>query len=447
VVRVTRLGGRAHCISERDRASPRPDFIVFPAKATLTLLLSHFCYESEFTMNDQSTIPGLREAEANLISISGDRTDKLFEPVQISGLSLKNRIVMPPMTRTMSPNGVPGTANAAYYRRRAKGGVGLVITEGTWVPHEAASNEEDVPRMYGDDALQGWTEVVREVHAEGTPIFSQLWHVGQMKQSVIEGLYEPKPAGYVPPRRIGPSGLFGGIGSTTTLDGEPATQADLDAVVETFSKAAVNAQQVGFDGVEIHAAHGYLFDQFFWEGTNRRQDRYGGSLRNRIRLAVETVSEMRRATGPDFPISLRISQWKIQDFGAKNFRTPAELEEFVGPLADAGVDVFHCSQRRFWEGEFDSNCNLAAWTKKLSGKPTISVGSVAMTGEHIDTLMGQPSNVAGIGVMLEMMERGDFDLIAVGRGLLVDPDWPQKVRAGGLDQLLPWNPDVLKSLS
>jgi 2,4-dienoyl-CoA reductase-like NADH-dependent reductase (Old Yellow Enzyme family) len=371
----------------------------------------------------------------------------LFEPVQVGSLRLKNRIVMPPMTRTMSPGGVPGTANAAYYRRRAKGGVGLVITEGTWVPHEAAANEDDVPRMYGDDALQGWAKVVREVHAEGATIFSQLWHVGQMKQPVIEGLYTPKPAGHVSPRRVRPSGLFGGIGSTTTRDGEAATQADLDSVVEAFGKAAANAQRVGFDGVEIHAAHGYLFDQFFWEGTNRRDDKYGGSLRNRIRLAVDTVAEMRRATGPDFPISLRISQWKIQDFGAKNFKTPAELEAFVGPLVDAGVDVFHCSQRRFWEGEFGSDRNLAAWTKELSGKPAISVGSVAMTGEHIDTLLGQPSNTAGIDRLLEMMTRGDFDMIAVGRGLLVDPDWPKKIQAGRLDLLLPWNPEVLKSLA
>ncbi len=119
---------------------------------------------------------------------------------------------MPPMTRTMSPNGVPGAANAAYYQRRAKGGVGLIITEGPGSRTRPPRTRKTCPRMYGDDALDGWTEVVRAVHAEGTPIFSQLWHVGQMKQPVIEGLYAPRPADYVPPRRVGPSGLFGGIG-------------------------------------------------------------------------------------------------------------------------------------------------------------------------------------------------------------------------------------------
>lgn len=387
-----------------------------------------------------------RHEAAAMSPISALRTAKLFEPAHLGALNLKNRIVMPAMTRTMSPVGTPTADSARYYAKRAKGGVGLVIAEGTWIPHDAASNEEDAPRMFGVEPLKGWAEVVRQVHAEGVPIFSQLWHVGQMKQHMIEGLYAERPADYVAPRRVGPSGLFGGIGHSLTHDGPAASQADLDSIVESYAKAAINAKQVGFDGIELHAAHGYLLDQFFWPGTNKRTDRYGGSMRNRARLATEAVAEIRRSTGPDFAISLRISQWKVQDFKAKLFERPADLEEFVAPLVDAGVDVFHCSQRRFWETEFDSEINLAAWTKKVSGRPTISVGSVAMTGEHIDTLMGQSSSVSGIDRLLKMMDRGDFDMIAVGRGLLVDPFWPQKVRDGRLDQLLPWNPEVLKSL-
>ncbi|WP_420992984.1 12-oxophytodienoate reductase [Cupriavidus sp. 30B13] len=374
------------------------------------------------------------------------RTAKLFEPVRIGPLALKNRIVMPPMTRTMAPGGVPGPANAAYYARRARGGVGLVITEGTWVPHAAAANEENAPRMYGDDALQGWAAVVRAVHAEDTPLIAQLWHVGQMKQHMVESLYAPRAAGDAPPPRVGPSGWFGGIGHALTHDGEAATQQDIDAVVEAFRQGALNAQAAGFDGVEIHAAHGYLFDQFFWPGTNKRTDEYGGSLQNRVRLAADTVREIRRATGPGFAISLRFSQWRVQDFHSKLFADPGELLGFLEPLSDAGVDVFHCSQRRFWEGEFGTDRNLAAWTRELSGKPSITVGSIAMTGEHIDTLMGQESGVTGIDHLLKMAERGDFDLAAVGRGLLVDPDWARKVREGRLDELKPWSREVLSTL-
>jgi 2,4-dienoyl-CoA reductase-like NADH-dependent reductase (Old Yellow Enzyme family) len=131
--------------------------------------------------------------------------------------------------------------------------------------------------MYGVEALAGWKKVVEAVHAESTPVLAQLSHVGQMKQHTVDGLYAAKDHGYRPPRRVGPSGLFGGIGKPTTLDGEPALLADLDSIVEAYGKAAINAKLVGFDGVELHAAHGYLLDQFFWPGTNRRPDRYGGS--------------------------------------------------------------------------------------------------------------------------------------------------------------------------
>jgi len=328
-------------------------------------------------------------SHAPLSALAAESTAKLFQPVRIGALSLKNRVVMSPMTRTMAPSGVPGEDNADYYRKRAAGGAGLIITEGTWVPHDAAANEVDVPRMYGVEALAGWKKVVDAVHAEGTPLFAQLWHVGQMKQHAVDGLYAAKGADYRPPRRVGPSGLFGGIGKPTTHDGEPALPADLDAIVEAYGKAAINAKMIGFDGVELHAAHGYLLDQFFWPGTNKREDQWGGSLRNRARLAADVIAEIRRMAGMDFVISLRISQWKVQDFKAKNFNTPAELEEFSRIMVDAGVDVFHCSTRRFWDNEFESDRNLAAWTKKLSGKPTIAVGSIGMTGEHIDTLMAK----------------------------------------------------------
>src|ERR1700743_3109152 len=106
-------------------------------------------------------------------------SDALFQPLQIGALRLKNRIVMAPMTRYMSPGGVPGENVAAYYRRRAEGGTGLIISEGTWIPHPTASNDDKVPRFHGDDALAGWKRVVDEVHAAGAKMFPQLWHVGQ----------------------------------------------------------------------------------------------------------------------------------------------------------------------------------------------------------------------------------------------------------------------------
>src|SRR5690606_31751349 len=139
-----------------------------------------------------------------------------------------------------------------------------------------------------------------------------------------------------------------------------------DAVVAAFAQAAADARALGFDAVEVHGAHGYLIDQFFWEGTNRRDDAYGGSIANRTRFAAEIIAAIRARVGADLPIILRFSQWKLQDYHARLVNSPTELEQFLTPLAEAGVDLFHCSTRRFWEPEFaGSDLTLAGWTRKL----------------------------------------------------------------------------------
>ena len=352
----------------------------------------------------------------------------LFTPFSIKGVALPNRIVMAPMTRSSSPGGIPGEDVAAYYRRRAEGGVGLIVTEGTYPPHPSAGFDPKVPHLYGEAALKGWSRVVDGVHAAGGHIFSQIWHLGLQTSSG-----PPPPEGMHP---VGPSGEFA------------MTQSDIDAAIEAYAQAARSAQQVGFDGIELHGAHGYLIDQFFFEKTNQRIDRYGGDLVARTRFAVEVITAVRQRVGPDFPVVLRFSQWKIGDFDAKLAATPQELERFLRPLVDAGVDVLHCSTRRFWEPEFEgSNLNLAGWAKKLTGKPTITVGSVTL-GDDLTTSFRSPESVAvtGIDDLLDRLERGEFDLVAVGRALIANPEWPKTVRAGALDQLRPFDRGILSSL-
>jgi 2,4-dienoyl-CoA reductase-like NADH-dependent reductase (Old Yellow Enzyme family) len=352
----------------------------------------------------------------------------LFTPFSIKGLTLPNRIVMAPMTRSFSPGGIPGEDVAAYYRRRAEGGVGLIVTEGTYPPQPAAGFDPKVPHMYGEAALNGWRHVVDQVHAAGGHIFSQLWHVGLQASSG-----PPPPEGQHP---VGPSGEFA------------MTQDDIHAAVHAYAQAARSAQEVGFDGVELHGAHGYLIDQFFWENTNQRTDHYGGDLVARTRFATEAIREVRRRVGTEYPIALRISQWKIGDYEAKIATTPAELEQFLRPLVDAGVDLFHCSQRRFWDAEFEgSNLNLAGWTKKLTGKPTVTVGSVTL-GADFTKSFGSPESapITGIDELLDRLERGEFDLVAVGRALIANPDWAVKVKAGALETLRPFDRSLLTSL-
>ncbi|MEM7347459.1 MAG: NADH:flavin oxidoreductase [Chloroflexota bacterium] len=364
----------------------------------------------------------------------------LFDPIQIGTLALRNRIAMAPMTRSFSPGNVPNDKNIAYYERRAKNEVGLIITEGTCPGHAAASGYPNVPFFYGEASLAGWKRVVDAVHAQGGAIVPQLWHVGGVRRP------DKQPNADVP--AYSPSGLF----TPTKPNGVAMTEQDIDEVITAFATSAKAAQTLGFDGVEIHGAHGYLIDQFFWAGTNQRSDGYGGDLVARTRFAVELITAIREQVGPDFPIILRYSQWKLQNYYVKLAETPQELEMFLSPLVNAGVDIFHCSTRRFWEPEFDGSAlNLAGWTKRLTGKPTITVGSVGLNASFIDeerrnTAESSEADKATLDQINERLAREEFDLIAVGRALLQDPEWVIKVREGRLNELEDYSQESLKQL-
>ena len=363
----------------------------------------------------------------------------LFTPFRIKNLTLPNRIVMAPMTRSHSPGGVPGDDVAAYYRRRAENGVGLILTEGTAPPTPEALNDPNVPHFHGDAALAGWKKVETAVHQAGGLIMPQLWHVGMRRKPGDSPNPEARP--------LGPSGLA----EPGKPVNQPMSEAELARVIEAYAKAAADAQRLGFDGIEIHGAHGYLIDQFFYAGTNQRTDRYGGGIRERTRFGAEVVAACRKAVGPDFPIFLRFSQWKGFDYDARLVTTPQELATFLEPLSSAGVDVFHCSARRFWEPEFPdstdgSHLNLAGWTKKLTGKPVITVGSVGLDTDFTISF-GQRRNagVAKIDKLVEMIAAGEVDLVAVGRALLQDPTWVAKIRDGREPD--PFNVESLKMLT
>ncbi|WP_100656830.1 NADH:flavin oxidoreductase [Alteromonas flava] len=364
------------------------------------------------------------------------QTKALFTPFINPKLTLTNRVVMAPMTRQFSPNGIPTEAVAGYYQRRAQGGTGLIITEGTTVNDPVATMAESIPQFHGEAALQGWQRVVNDVHAAGAKIMPQLWHVG-MARVADKAPFPELPS-------AGPSGLF----KPGKQGAEPMSVEHIERVIAAFASAAADAKRLGFDGVEIHGAHGYLIDQFFWEGTNQRTDAWGGDMQRRSRFAVEIIKAIRAATAPDYPIILRYSQWKQQDYTARLAYSPQELEAFLAPLSDAGVDIFHCSQRRYWEPEFEgSPLNLAGWTKKLTGKTTITVGSVGLDGDFFEAFQGKGSATRSIDDLLTRIEQGEFDLVAVGRALLQDPNWANKIKHQQLDELEQYSGDALATLS
>jgi len=363
---------------------------------------------------------------------------QLFTPFKLSQLELKNRFVMAPMTRNFSPDNIPGQNSVDYYRRRAEGGVGLIITEGTCIDHIAASGYPNVPYMHGEARLAGWKKVVDAVHSAGGKIAPQLWHVGGARKAGV------MPEGDVP--GFTPSGMFV-AGKKNRYE---MTKQDIQDVIAGFAKGAADAKAIGFDAIELHGAHGYLIDQFFWEGTNQREDEYGGSMENRSRFAIEIIKACREAVGPDFPIIFRWSQWKQQDYTARLVETPEALEAFLLPLSEAGVDIFHCSQRRFWEPEFEgSDLNLAGWTQKITGKPAITVGSIGLN----EDFMPKPgektfseAETASLDQLIDRMNNQEFDLVAVGRALIANPEWVNKVAEDRTEELKAFKKEDLLAL-
>jgi 2,4-dienoyl-CoA reductase-like NADH-dependent reductase (Old Yellow Enzyme family) len=291
----------------------------------------------------------------------------------------------------------------------------------------------------------GWRRVVEQVHDAGARIFAQLWHVGLVRKPRVDGvgrLYDNDPGG---DDRFSPSGIIGGNGLPFKRVGRPAPLDEIRGAIEAYGDAACTAKALGFDGVEIHGAHGYLIDQFLWDQTNLREDGYGGDIGRRTRFASEVVQEIRANVGPEFPVLMRLSTWKQQDYSARLAANPEEWAAIVRPLARAGVDAFHLSQRRYWEGEFGTDANLATWTKKLTGKPTITVGSITLDNSMAEMMRGEGSLPKdNLAPLLAGLERGDFDLVAVGRALIANPDWAHRVRNG--TPLVPYSLSMLQTL-
>lgn len=369
----------------------------------------------------------------------------LFEPLSIRGVVLPNRMGMAPMTRSCCPDGHPGPENVTYYRKRAEGEAGVILTEAIGLDHpvsigDTGLGETDLPLFDGSDAVAAWTKVVDAVHAAGSPIIPQLWHQGVMR------LPGSQPNPHLP--AFSPSGHYGDpekaseyyreMAQKLAVKGPVPGDAEIVEVIDSFGRAAEQAVEAGFDGLALHGGHGYLLDQFLWDVTNLRDDRWGGSRKERTRFAVEVIKRVRAAIGEDRPLIFRFSQWKQQDFLTRLADTPADLEEVLGPLADAGVDMFDASTRYFNTPAFaGSDLSLAGWAKKLTGKLSSAVGGVGFNKGMYDTWdpvsNTHKEGAAGFDNLELVMKRfnaGEFDVILVGRALLSDPAWIAKARRG-----------------
>ena len=352
----------------------------------------------------------------------------LLQPLDIGRLRLRNRFVLPGMQRAWTVDGAPTERMREYYRQRALGGTGLVITEACAVDHPSATSNSLFGWLTAGTA-GAWASCVDAVHAAGGAMFLQLWHQGAVDTGEAdEGFVALSPSGLAHPDKP---------------FGRAASAAELAAIRQAFVRSAVYARETGADGVEIHACHGYLLDQFLWPAINRRTDRYGGAaMAGRAAFPAEVIAAVRAATGPDFAISVRISQWKELDYEAKIAATPDELGQLVSILRSAGADLFHVSTRRFWTPEWDgSDLGLAGWVKSFTNAPVIAVGSVGLDIDVMATLEGEepkPTGASRIGDLVRRFERGDFDLVSVGRSQIGDPDWVAKMSDGRSAEIRPF---------
>lgn len=359
--------------------------------------------------------------------------DPLFRPIKIKNLELKNRFVLAPMSRYHNEGGIPTEEFAEFHRQCAAGDLGLSITGATAIDRPAANNHPKLANI-NESARAGWENVVEKVHQENGPIILQLWHAGSLHNVAPE--FKPGPL-------ESPSGLE----APGKKVGEPMTEEQIADCIQSYAKATVMAKEIGFDTVEVHAAHGFLLDEFFWDGTNLRQDRWGGNtLVERSRFALEVVKAVKAELDPETPLFMRISQWKEQDYEVKLVKTPDEMEAWLSPFVDAGVDVMDCSQRRFWEPEFEgSSLNLAGWAKKLTGLPVITAGSVGLSTDVMSFFHGETARRTSLDELVRRFENEEIDLVAVGRAMLADPEWIVKSKAGREDELKDLVPEEMLS--
>jgi N-ethylmaleimide reductase len=332
--------------------------------------------------------------------------DALFSPVKVGALDLKNRVVMAPLTRSRADHKTlaQGPMNAEYYGQRAS--AGLIIAEATQIMPEGQGYAW-TPGIYSDEQIAGWKLVTDAVHAKGGKIVLQLWHVGRISHPDLQ------PGNVLPvaPSAIKPEGMaFTETGFKPHVTPRALETDEIPGIVAQYGVAAKNAVAAGFDGVEVHAANGYLLDQFLRDKTNKRTDRYGGSIENRARFLIEATEAAAKAIGAD-RVGVRLSP--LSPFNDIADSNPGPLFTYaVEQLSNLGVAYIHVI-----EGETQGS-------RAPEGGFDLAVLRKAFKGAYIGNNNYDPALAA------ERVASGAVDLVAFGRPFIANPDLVERIRAG-----------------
>lgn len=344
----------------------------------------------------------------------------LFDTLELAGNTLKNRIVMPPMTRSRStqPGDVPNAMMAEYYGRRA--GAGLIISEGTQVS-QLGKGYAWTPGIYSPEQVAGWKQVTDEVHAKGGVMFAQLWHVGRVSHESNTGGEQPVSSSAIQADGVK---VFidedGNPGFTQSSTPRAMTKQDIAIAIDSFRQAAANAKAAGFDGIELHAANGYLINQFMDSQSNVREDEYNGSLQNRLRFLKEVVEAVSAEIGAN-RVGVRLAplttlNGTVDDNPVETYTGAASL------LNELGVAYIHIAEAD-WEDAPDMPVDFKQGLRDAFDGVMIYAGKYSKARAQ------------------QALKEGWADLIAFGRPFVANPDLPARI-----EQDAPWNehnPDTL----
>lgn len=328
----------------------------------------------------------------------------LFEPYRLGTLELKNRIVMPPLTRSRAESGnIPSQHAATYYGQRA--GAGLIIAEATQA-EPMGQGYISTPGIYSPEQVAGWKKVTDEVHAKGGLIFLQIWHVGRISHPDFHNGAQPVAPSAIAPRGVQtytPDGKMKDIPEPRALD-----TSEIPGIVEAFRKGARNALDAGFDGVEVHGANGYLLDQFLQDCTNKRTDQYGGPVENRARLLLEVVDAVVAECGAE-RVGVRLSPG-----GTFNDMCDCHPQETWGyvvrELAKRNLAYLHLIEPTVPVGEHPTPDLSAEFFRPMYPGTLIVAGGY----DHHRAI--------------EALQSGKADLVAFGQLFIANPDLPERLR-------------------
>ncbi|MFC7395556.1 NADH:flavin oxidoreductase [Scopulibacillus cellulosilyticus] len=364
-------------------------------------------------------------------------TKLLFETITLGNIALKNRVGVAPLTRTSATyEGLATDQMVSYYTSFARGGFGLIITEGIYTDDKYSQGYSNQPGIVYDEQVQAWKKVVDSVHQAGAKVFAQLIHAGALTQG-NRFVQET-----IAPSAIQPKGeqaeIYGGKGPYPTP--REATKEEITEVINGFVNAAKNTKAAGFDGIEIHGANGYILDEFLTDYTNKRTDEYGGSTENRVRLLVEVSKAIREAVGQDFTIGIRISQAKVNDFAHKWAGKEKDAEIIFGQLGQAGLDFIHVTEYKAWLPAFPAGEDIVETHSSFNGNGA-SLAALAKKYGKISVIAN--GHLEDPAKAIEIVEKGEADMITLGRGALANHDWVNKVKSG--KPLADFNPEEVLS--